>query len=72
MDGCIDDPDLPLASIFRLWPRTVEAFLDRQMLCPGCLIAPFHTVLDACIEYDLDEPVFRADLNRMTGFEEPK
>jgi hypothetical protein len=32
------------------------------MLCFGCPIAPFHTVIDACCDYSLDEAEFRAAL----------
>lgn len=55
-----DDPDLPLSEMFARWPAAARAFLDRRMLCPGCPIAPFHAVTDACLEYDLDETEFRA------------
>lgn len=72
MGDSIDAPNLPLANIFRLWPATVSAFLDRQMLCPGCPIAPFHTISDACAEYGLNEPAFRAELRRLTGCDEPE
>ncbi|TNC51815.1 hypothetical protein FHG66_03075 [Rubellimicrobium rubrum] len=58
----IDDPDLPLARLFEHWPATAEAFLERRMLCFGCPIAPFHTVIDAVQEYRLDEDEFRARL----------
>ena len=37
-------------------------FLERRMLCFGCPIAPFHTVIDASLEYQLDEEAFRAEL----------
>ncbi|MFZ7091276.1 DUF1858 domain-containing protein [Primorskyibacter sp. 2E233] len=57
-----DDPDLPLSVLFSEWPRLVRVFMDRGMLCPGCPIAPFHTITDACLEYDLNEDEFRADL----------
>ncbi len=60
----IDDPDLPLAELFRLWPATGHAFLRRRMLCFGCPIAPFHSVIDACAEYALEEDDFRAELRR--------
>ena len=60
--GCIDDPDLTLASMFEIWPETIAVFLSHRMLCFGCPIAPFHTVCDACLEYDLDEREFRAEL----------
>lgn len=56
------DPDLPLSELFAEWPETVGAFLDRRMLCPGCPIAPFHAITDACQEYGMDEDAFRAEL----------
>ncbi|GGL96714.1 hypothetical protein [Pseudooceanicola nanhaiensis] len=60
-----DDPDLPLADLFAAWPLAAAAFLARGMLCPGCPIAPFHAITDACLEYDLDEDEFRADLEML-------
>lgn len=58
-----DDPDLSLADLFAAWPELAAAFFNRRMLCPGCPIAPFHAITDACREYDLDEDAFRAELN---------
>lgn len=57
-----DDPDLPLTELFTEWPDMAESFMQRRMLCPGCLIAPFHAITDACLEYDLDEGAFREEL----------
>ncbi|WP_425101791.1 DUF1858 domain-containing protein [Tropicibacter sp. S64] len=57
-----DDPDLPLANLFAAWPDMAQVFMDKRMLCPGCLIAPFHAISDACLEYNLDEDAFREDL----------
>lgn len=59
----LDDPDLSLRLLFDRGPATAEVFLTRRMLCFGCPIAPFHTVVDACAEYRLDEADFRAELN---------
>lgn len=59
----IDDPDLTLVQLFSRWPATVSVFLSHRMLCFGCPIAPFHSVIDACEEYGLDEVVFRAELH---------
>ncbi|KHQ50061.1 MULTISPECIES: DUF1858 domain-containing protein [Mameliella] len=59
-----DDPDLPLSDLFAEWPEAAGAFLDRRMLCPGCPIAPFHAITDACLEYGLDEDAFRAEVKR--------
>lgn len=58
----IDDPDLTLAELFRAWPGVAPAFWRRGLACVGCPIAPFHTVLDACAEYRLDETEFRGAL----------
>jgi len=54
-----EDPDLPLSDLFANWPEMVAVFLAYRMLCPGCPIAPFHTVIDACDEYGLEEQAFR-------------
>ncbi|EKE44837.1 hypothetical protein OCGS_1070 [Oceaniovalibus guishaninsula JLT2003] len=58
----LDDPDLPLAEMMTHWPQTVPVFLSHRMLCVGCLINPFHTIVDACREYDLDEIAFVEEL----------
>ena len=58
----LDDPDLPLRLLFDRWPQVGSVFRARKMLCFGCPIAPFHTVIDACDEYGLDEAAFRAAL----------
>lgn len=63
----LDDPVLPLSELFLGWPELSEVFLSRHMLCFGCPIAPFHTVIDACWEYGLDEPEFRAALRAMAA-----
>lgn len=57
-----DDPDMALADLFSEWPEAARAFLARRMLCPGCPIAPFHTITDACLEYNLDEDAFRKEI----------
>jgi hybrid cluster-associated redox disulfide protein len=58
----IEDPDLPLNTIMSLWPETIAVFLRHKMLCVGCVVTPFHTVIDACLEHDLDENKFRSEL----------
>ncbi|PJE29865.1 hybrid cluster protein-associated redox disulfide domain-containing protein [Pseudooceanicola antarcticus] len=58
----LDDPELPLSELFAAWPQLASVFLGHRMLCPGCPIAPFHTITDACLEYDLDEDDFRQEL----------
>ncbi len=58
----LDDPDLPLADLISLWPETVPIFLKHGMLCVGCVIGPFHTIVDACAEYRLDQDSFLNEL----------
>lgn len=58
----IDDPDVPLQRLFEHWPELGRVFIEEGMLCFGCPIAPFHTVMDACGEYGLEEEAFRARL----------
>ena len=63
----IDDPDLSLDLLMSMWPDTIAVFLRHKMLCVGCMVSSFHTVIDACREYELDEWVFRAELHRVAG-----
>ena len=67
----IDDPDLPLSEIFRQWPRVVPVFWRHGTACVGCPIAPFHTVVDTCAEYRLDEAMFRAEIRAAAGATPP-
>ncbi|MGJ8615351.1 MAG: hypothetical protein ACSHWS_00835 [Sulfitobacter sp.] len=59
----LDDPDLALDTLMTLWPETIAVFLRYNMVCIGCMVGPFHTVMDACLEYNLDERRFRAELH---------
>lgn len=63
----LDDPDLSLDMLMTLWPETIPVFMFHNMLCIGCMVNPFHTVIDACREYDLEEATFRAELRQATG-----
>ncbi|MFW8637323.1 DUF1858 domain-containing protein [Cribrihabitans pelagius] len=58
----LNDPDLPLSDLFHHWPASAGAFIRRRMLCPGCPIAPFHTLIGACAEYGLEEDALREEL----------
>lgn len=61
-DVRLDNPDLRLEDLMELWPETIAVFMRHKMLCVGCMIGPFHTVIDACAEYDLDVDAFYAEL----------
>ncbi|MFA8386353.1 MAG: DUF1858 domain-containing protein [Pelagibaca sp.] len=58
----LNDPDLLLADMMTYWPETIAVFTRHKMLCVGCLVSPFHTLLDACAEYHLNEDDLREEL----------
>lgn len=64
----LTNPDLALADLMTEWPETIQVFLRHKMLCVGCLISPFHTIADACAEYNLDEEVFLSEILQAAGF----
>lgn len=59
----MDDPDLTLSALMTLWPQTITVFMAHKMLCVGCMMNTFRTVIDACHEYHLDEDLFRLELH---------
>lgn len=58
----LENPDISVDVVMTQWPATITVFLRHRMLCVGCLVNPFHTLIDACREYNLDEVDFRAEL----------
>ena len=58
----MQDPDLPLENLIAKWPETGAVFRRHKMLCVGCLVAPFHSVADACLEYGISENAFYKEL----------
>jgi len=57
------DPDMPVDDIMRRWPATIRLFLQRGMLCIGCPIGVFHTVMDACNAHSINPETFAAELD---------
>ena len=57
----------PVDDGMRGWPETLRAFLGHRMDCPGCPIACFHTVADACREHHVEADVFLRDLRRLAA-----
>ncbi len=43
-----------VGEILDRWPNTAVAFNRHGMACPGCVMAPFMTLSEACKAYDLD------------------
>lgn len=52
------DPEMALSEFMHNWPETVAVFERFDMLCVGCLVGPFHTISDACLEHEVDEAEF--------------
>ncbi|SLN21982.1 hypothetical protein PSA7680_00850 [Pseudoruegeria aquimaris] len=67
----LHDPDLPLGELMDSFPATIPVFLKHRMLCVGCMVSPFHTVIDACAEYGLEEESFRAELTEAVRGADP-
>lgn len=57
-----DDSEQMLDELMQQWPETIPVFIKHKMLCVGCLVTPFHSVIDACAEYGLDTNAFMAEL----------
>ncbi len=42
-----------VGDILARWPDTATAFNRHKMACPGCAMAPFMTLSEACKAYGL-------------------
>ena len=56
------DPDMTVDEIMRRWPATIRVMIRNRMLCVGCPIGSFHTVIDACIAHGIDVEAFAQEL----------
>lgn len=48
------DIDMVLEELMQRWPATISVFLRHRMLCIGCPISGFHTLVDAAREHGID------------------
>ena len=62
------DLDMTVGEVMKRSSATIRVFLDFGMGCPGCPIASFHTVADACREHRLEAAVFLAALRATPHF----
>ncbi|MEO5323035.1 DUF1858 domain-containing protein [Mesorhizobium sp. CC13] len=58
------DYDMTMDTIMRRWPGSIRVILGHGLLCVGCPIASFHTVMDAAREHSLDEDMLVDDLTK--------
>lgn len=42
-----------VSDVLNRHPSTMRVFIDHGMACIGCVIAPYHTIDEACAEYNL-------------------
>ena len=61
------DPDMTVDEIMRRWPATIRVMIRNKMLCIGCPIGVFHTVLDACEAHRVDLESFSKELLEAMG-----
>ena len=56
------DASNTVAQLLDRHPAAMRLFIDRRMSCIGCSIAPYHTIEEACAEYDLPVDSFMREL----------
>lgn len=68
--GSMKLEDWLVSEILATWPETVRVFNRFRLACPGCAMAPFMTVKEACESYGLECETFVAALRRGAGLGE--
>ena len=43
-----------IADLLSRHPTAIRVFIDHRMACIGCAIAAYHTIEEACAEYNLE------------------
>jgi hybrid cluster-associated redox disulfide protein len=56
--------DTLVCDIVAAHPQTVLVFVRHRLHCPGCYMAPFHTLTDTAREYQVAVAHLLRDLNR--------
>lgn len=47
--------EMNIADILERWPGAASVFQRLRTACVGCVMAPFCSVADAAVHYELDE-----------------
>jgi hybrid cluster-associated redox disulfide protein len=53
--------------VVELHPQVIPVFVRHGLQCPGCYIAPYHTIADTAREYGLGLGRLLGDLNSAIG-----
>ena len=56
--------DTLVRDVVAAYPHTVLVFVRHGLHCPGCYMAPFHTLADSAREYRIAIAPLLCDLNR--------
>ncbi len=59
--------DMSVDDIMRRWPDTIRVFLNLHLLCVGCPIGAFHTLIDAAKEHHIDTSQLLEKMNIAIG-----
>ena len=54
--------DLIVADVLARWPQTIPVFTYHRMGCVGCAMAPFETLAEVAMIYELDLNCFLNEL----------
>ncbi|MCL4302626.1 MAG: DUF1858 domain-containing protein [Anaerolineae bacterium] len=68
MDPPSISADLTVAEILSRWPQTVPVFLRHRLACVGCVMAPFETLTDITLIYQLNLDLFIKELQQAILF----
>jgi hybrid cluster-associated redox disulfide protein len=68
MEARMEQPQLEagltVAEVLARWPQTIPVFLRQRMACVGCAIAPFETLAEIAVIYDLELSHFLSELEQ--------
>lgn len=54
--------NMMITEVLDRWPRTADVFHNHAMACVGCAVAPFFTINDAALVYQLAPEQFVEEL----------
>ena len=63
-------PNNTIAELLATYPAAARVLVGRRMHCVGCDIAPFETIADACVIYDVAIDDLFAEIHRAMRVQE--
>lgn len=71
----VPDPEtlarMSISDVLERWPATADVFHANAMACVGCAVAPFYTISDAILVYNLPGERFLAELSQAIAKQQP-